>query len=198
MNKIIKLLLFSCVFTLLLSACITIQIPAETDPPTKEPETVEPATPEPVEETEDSPTEPAAPTEEEPEDEITAEPVVEASVDMGDGFYLTYDLSLWYVDDSKGYNVLELIGDSRCRILYQFGHGMDSSKFGADSFNQVIGNTNFQITRWYLLSTGETVIYGFTSGSIYVSVENSNAEPLSDYCVEQAEQVMLLSEANGF
>lgn len=198
MNKMLKLLLYSCVFALVLSACVTVQITNEAVPPTDVPEILDTTTPEPVEKTEDSPTEPAIPTEEEPEDEITAVPVVEASVDMGNGFYLTYDANLWHVDDSKGYNVLELKEDSNCRILYQFGHGMDSSIFGADSFNQVIGNTNFQITRWYLLSTGETVIYGFTSGSIYVSVENSNAEPLSDYCVEQAEQVMWMSEASGF
>ena len=198
MNKILKLLLYSCVFALVLSGCVTVQITNEAAPSTDLPEILETTTPEPIEETEDSPTEPAAPTEEEPEDEITAEPVVEASVDMGNGFYLTYDSNLWHVDDSKGYNVLELNGDSKCRILYQFGHGMDSNRFGVDSFNQVIGNTDFQVSRWYLLATGETVVYGFTSGDIYVSVENSNADPLSAYCVEQAEQVMWMSEANGF
>jgi|MTBAKSStandDraft_1061840.scaffolds.fasta_scaffold01053_26 hypothetical protein len=198
MNKIMKLLLFSCVFALVLSACITVQITNEAEPSTNVPDIVDTATPEPVEETEDLPSEPAATVEEEPEDEITAEPVVEADVDMGNGFYLTYDSNLWHVDDSKGYNVLELNGDSKCRILYQFGHGMDPNRHGVESFNQVIGNTDFQISRWYILATGETIVYGFTSGSIYVSVENSNAEPLSDYCVEQAEQVMWLSEANGF
>ena len=198
MNKIMKLLLFSCVFALVLSACITVQITNEAEPSTNVPEILDTVTPEPVKETEDSPTEPAAPTEEEPDDEITAEPVVEAEVDMGNGFNLTYDSSLWHVDDSKGYNVLELDGDSKCRILYQFGHGMDPNRHGVESFNQVIGNTDFQISRWYILTTGETIVYGFTSGNIYVSVENSNAEPLSDYCVEQAEQVMWLSEANGF
>lgn len=198
MNKVIKLLLYSCVIGLVLSACVTVQITNEADPSTNVPEILDTMTPEPVEETEDSPTKPAATIEEEPEDEITAEPVVEASVDMGNGFFLTYDSNLWHVDDSNANNVLELNEDSKCRILYQFGHGMDSNRFGADSFNQVIGNTDFRVSRWYILATGETVIYVFTSGDIYVSVENSNAEPLSDYCVQQAEQVMWMSEANGF
>jgi len=201
MKKVLILFVFSCIFVLLISACVLTPMPVETNLPTETPAIQEQATPKPDDEIVDLPAEPVVTIENEQEEELTEEPTTEA-VDMGNGFYLTYDSSLWHVDDIAGkYNPLELTEDSRCRMYFQWGHGMDPNRHKVEISYKEIGQTEFEISRWSIIATGDTIVYVFIPvGDLTrnVSVENSDAEPLSDYCIEQAEEVMRLSEAKGF
>ncbi|MEL7626200.1 MAG: hypothetical protein AAGU15_05010 [Anaerolineaceae bacterium] len=195
MKKILRLILFSCIFILISTGCEPILTPLETDPATEEPKIADTATPEPtVEETIDLPTATA--------EVVTEAPVEIASVDMGNGFYLTYDSTLWYVDAKyDSFNPLVLNEDSRCQIYYQAGHGMDPNRHGVETSIKEIGQTEFIIDRWFLVATGETIVYVIKPVENQlqeVMVDNLRGEPLSDYCIEQAEEVMRLSEVKGF
>ncbi len=134
----------------------------------------------------------------------TPEPRYELMVLRGYGgreFFLTYDPDLWYVDDSSGRNILELIGDTNCRIYFQWGHGMDPARHDLETWHETIGQTDFEIVRWFDIATRKTIVYKFISAddnSIDLSVENPRANPLSDYCIEQAREVISLSEMRGF
>jgi len=119
-------------------------------------------------------------------------------VDMGDGFWLTYDTELWKVNSDRGYNFLQSRNYNGCNIMYQFGHGMDMNTFEVNSFSKTLGGKTFDVARWTRISNGDLILLAFYYGSDYFSVENPNAATLSAECEAQAYDVVALSAENDF
>lgn len=119
-------------------------------------------------------------------------------VDIGNGFWLTYDTELWKVNSDRGYNFLQSRNYNGCNIMYQFGHGMDMNTFDANSFSKTLGGKGFNVTRWTRNSNGDLVLLAFYYGSEYFSVEGPNAETLPAECEAQAYDVVALSAENDF
>ena len=119
-------------------------------------------------------------------------------VDIGNGFWLTYDTDLWKVNNVHGFNILQSRTYNGCDFNYQSGHGMDMNTFGANTFSKTLGGINFDVTRWTRISNGDLVILAFYYGSEYFSVENRNAATLSAECEAQAYDVVALSAEKGF
>lgn len=207
-NKLALFFTVGLVLCILLSAC-TIEInvsPKDTKPdePRTPVEQVQPTTvpPTPTDvppiPTEIPPTAiPPTPTEIPPSP--TPMPVVTLGVvDMGDGFWLTYDTALWRINSDRGYNFLQSKNYNGCNFQYQFGHGMDPNTFEANMSPKTFGGKEIKVTRWTRISNGDLILLAFYYGSEYFSVEGPKAETLPPECEAQAYDVVTLSAEKGF
>ena len=121
-----------------------------------------------------------------------------ATVEFEPGYYLSYDPDIWQKADGNPGQRLKLNSEETCIIHSQWGHGYNGEIIGVTSTDQKIGNTTFTISRYWLRSSGEIVMYGYHWGGSYVNVENTAGVILSDNCLYQVDKVMRLSEARGF
>jgi len=129
----------------------------------------------------------------------TPMPVVTLDVvDMGDGFWLTFDTAYWKINNERGYNFLQSKNYNGCNIMYQFGHGMDPSTFDANMSPKTLGGKEFKVTRWTRISNGDLILLAFYYGSEYFSVEGPKAETLPAECESQAYDVVTLSAEKDF
>ena len=193
MKTILKSSLIVVIFSLAVVACQPKLSPTLTQP------TEKPATALPVEQPIDtSSTEATAAAPEVPVvEEIKTE--VE-TVECDPGFYLSFDPNVWQKIDGSPGQCLELKGEETCIVHSHWGHGMNPELFDVASSDQKIGNTTFTISRYWRLSSGENILYSFAwdNWNHNVSVENYEALSLSDNCLNQADEVIRLSEARGF
>lgn len=120
-------------------------------------------------------------------------------VDMGDGFTLFVDSQLWERVKTNGHDYLASKTMSTCHIKYQFEHGMDFQRFQPEIGQKQFGNMTFETKRWYPVDNpSETILYGYYSGDIYISIEDSVASPIADECIAQVDDVLRLSVDKSF
>lgn len=100
------------------------------------------------------------------------------SVDMGNGFYLTYNPEVWDVEGRQGWSNLVLKDFNACKINYLAGHGMDMNVFKVESKDEVLGGKLANVSYWTRISDGSMVLISFHFGDDYLSVEGPNAETL--------------------
>ncbi len=198
-NKLVLLFIVSLVLCVFLAACrLEINIlPSDSEPSTGQ-TPIEQVLPTTVPPTEVPPTEvPPTPTDMPPTP--TPEPLETFDVvDMGNGFWLTFDTQYWEINNERGYNFLQSKNYDGCNIMYQFGHGMDWNTYEADMTPKTLGGKEFNVTRWTRISNGDLILLAFYYGEEYISVEGPNAETLPAECETQAYDVVILSAEKDF
>ena len=119
--------------------------------------------------------------------------------EVGPDFWLTYDPQLWKVAKRGDLEYLESRSMETCQIKYQWGHGMDFQRFQPEIGQKQFGSKSFETKRWYPVDNpSETILYGYYSGSIYISIENRDASPFPDECIAQVDDVLRLSVDKNF
>lgn len=120
-------------------------------------------------------------------------------VDIGGGFTLFVDPQLWEIEKKPGHNYLVSKTMRTCQIKYQFAHGMDFRRFQPEIGQKQFGNMTFETKRWYPVDNpSETILYGYYSGDIYISIEDSVASPIADECITQVDDILRLSAEKYF
>lgn len=120
------------------------------------------------------------------------------SVDMGNGFYLTYNPEVWDVEGRQGWSNLVLKDFNACKIIYLAGHGMDMNVFKVESKDEVLGGKLANVSYWTRISDGSMVLISFHFGDDYLSVEGPNAETLPENCIRETYQVISQSAEKDF
>lgn len=121
------------------------------------------------------------------------------AVEVGSDFWLTFDPQFWEKVKTNGYDYLVSKTMSTCKIQYQFGHGINSQRFQPEIDQKQFGNMTFETKRWYPVDNpSETILYGYYSGDIYISIEDSVASPIADECIAQVDDVLRLSVDKSF
>ncbi len=114
-------------------------------------------------------------------------------------YWLTYDTNTWFEEPNPEHPDTEVLMHrflQGCELRQNYGHGVPST-WAADTSQETIGSTEFEVVAWYIADTGEWVLVSYFWDNMAQQIMIIPGED-PDLCREAALQVITVSEGLGF